>query len=404
MNIRVIDSPCGTGKTEYAIKYMNENSENTNFIYITPFLSEIERVMSNVNFKISTPKEGSKSKDLLELVFKGKHIATTHSLFNRGNGELARLLEDNGYELILDEVLTVLDPIPFKKGDFTYLKRVEAFEICEDNVVKLSEFGKDLLQKGTEFKSKLELIESGRVILVDDMMLVWEFPADLLKCFNKITIMTYLFKQQTMCNYLLANGAEFEYFYLENYNLISGACSYDGRAYKNLVKIYDGKLNSIGQKAFSLSSSWFIDKNNFRSKKILMDNAFNYFYHNINKRIDRVLWTIPKQIFNDGLFVKSYKGAFLEMTARATNLYAERDTCAYLVNRFENPMLQKYFQKHGLSVNDDVFALSELIQWLFRSAIRKNKPINLYIPSKRMRELLQAWLDGSFDEKYNKKD
>ena len=44
-----------------------------------------------------------------------------------------------------------------------------------------------------------------------------------------------------------------------------------------------------------------------------------------------------------------------------------------------------------------------MIQWIFRSQIRQYKPINIYIPSERMRELLIDWLNcriqsGTFDD------
>ena len=40
-----------------------------------------------------------------------------------------------------------------------------------------------------------------------------------------------------------------------------------------------------------------------------------------------------------------------------------------------------------------LLALSEMLQWVWRSAIRDDKPINLYIPSRRMRELLIDWIN-----------
>ena len=211
-----------------------------------------------------------------------------------------------------------------------------------------------------------------------------------------------MFDNQTMCNYLLANKAELEYYYLENYELIGGKSSYSGKKYKDLVEIYEGNLNHIGNSETALSSTWFNKKENFKSKKILVNNASNYFNHMVNAVVEEVLWTIPNEQFTNGLSVKSYKKAFLVMTARATNNYADRTVCAYMVNRFENPVLYNYFTRKGLSVSNELFALSELIQWLFRSAIRRNKPIKLYIPSKRMRSLLTSWLNGTFEEEYRK--
>ena len=48
---------------------------------------------------------------------------------------------------------------------------------------------------------------------------------------------------------------------------------------------------------------------------------------------------------------------------------------------------------NGIRVEEDQYALSELIQWIFRSALRDNKEITLYIPSKRMRKLLENWIN-----------
>ena len=48
----------------------------------------------------------------------------------------------------------------------------------------------------------------------------------------------------------------------------------------------------------------------------------------------------------------------------------------------------------GVSVEEEKYALSEMIQWIFRSAIRNGESIQIYIPSQRMRQLLIDWLNG----------
>ena len=56
----------------------------------------------------------------------------------------------------------------------------------------------------------------------------------------------------------------------------------------------------------------------------------------------------------------------------------------------------------GVEVREDMYALSEMIQWVWRSAIRDGKDIWIYIPSRRMRELFQNWLDSiAHDSKLN---
>jgi hypothetical protein len=43
-------------------------------------------------------------------------------------------------------------------------------------------------------------------------------------------------------------------------------------------------------------------------------------------------------------------------------------------------------------MDKEAYALSEMVQWIWRSAIRKGEDIWIYIPSRRMRTLLQDWL------------
>ena len=58
-----------------------------------------------------------------------------------------------------------------------------------------------------------------------------------------------------------------------------------------------------------------------------------------------------------------------------------------------NPFLVNFFSKRGIKVSQDEYALSEMIQWIWRSAIRNDEKIYIYIPSERMRNLLKNWLD-----------
>jgi hypothetical protein len=59
-----------------------------------------------------------------------------------------------------------------------------------------------------------------------------------------------------------------------------------------------------------------------------------------------------------------------------------------------NPMEERFFSQRDIHVDQDLLALSDLLQWIFRSRIREGQPIEIYIPSKRMRTLLYKWLDG----------
>ena len=58
-----------------------------------------------------------------------------------------------------------------------------------------------------------------------------------------------------------------------------------------------------------------------------------------------------------------------------------------------NPNEVNYFINQNVEVNQELLAISDMLQWIFRSAIRDGKEINVYIPSPRMRELLNKWFD-----------
>ena len=42
----------------------------------------------------------------------------------------------------------------------------------------------------------------------------------------------------------------------------------------------------------------------------------------------------------------------------------------------------------------DLYQPTELIEWVWRSRVRKGEPITLYLPSPRMRRLFEEWLLG----------
>lgn len=86
------------------------------------------------------------------------------------------------------------------------------------------------------------------------------------------------------------------------------------------------------------------------------------------------------------------EGCFLQCSSRATNAYRNRSVMVHCYNRFPHVTVSTFLQDYGAEVDPNQFALSELVQWVWRSRIRDGKPIQLCILSKRMRKLFQDWL------------
>jgi hypothetical protein len=78
---------------------------------------------------------------------------------------------------------------------------------------------------------------------------------------------------------------------------------------------------------------------------------------------------------------------------RASNKYANKNSVVYPVNRYIDPGIKNFFLRHNVSVDEDGYALSEMLQFIWRSAIRNGEEIWVYIPSIRMRNLLKQWIE-----------
>ena len=176
----------------------------------------------------------------------------------------------------------------------------------------------------------------------------------------------------------------------------------DTTKYQDLINIYEGKLNeNIPCKLTSFSSSWFDTANKNYTEK-LKNNIYNYFTNIIGSSSKDFMWTCFKKAKNK-LKGKGYTKQFVPCNCRSTNDYNEKSTLVYCCNIFFHPGITNFFAKHNLTLNANKYALSEMIQWIWRSKIRNDEKINIYIPSVRMRVLLKEWL-GLDDEKINEKN
>jgi len=395
--IKIVDDLPGSGKTTFAFKMIDECDQETKFIYITPFLDEIERIKEEVksrNFHDPKYVGYGKLQNLKQLLIDGKNIATTHSLLKYIDDEVEEIIKATNYVLILDEVLEVVEHINISKAAMEMLVGYEYIHIDEEtSIVTRLENKKKL----PEFKEFFKLVDTGRVVCNNNLFFVWCFPVEIFKSFNESYIMTYLFRGSLMKPYFDMHKIGYQYYSISSdYNIIDYREPFTG-VYKGLVSVESGRnINKIGEGRTDLSNSWYKEKqsNNILIKK--MKKNINNFYRNITKcKSKDFMWTTfkPKR---EALQNKGYisDSTFCSHNARATNKYRGKSVLVYTVNRFINPYLIKYFSNHGIKVDGDAYALSEMLQWVFRSAIRDGGVVTLYCPSKRMRGLFIDWLNN----------
>ena len=392
--ITVVDAPCGYGKTSFAIQYMN-NELFERFMYITPFLSEINRVIKTCDQReFRKPNEklgkGSKTNHFYELVKEGYNVISTHSLFRGLSQEVINDIREGEYILILDEVCDVVEQISISKRDIQILINEKIIEIDEENKVHWI----DDTYEG-KFSSMKNPIKNGDVYFFNNSLMLWTFPINIFTAFKEVYILTYMFKGQVQRYYYDLNNVKYEYKSINRVDNEYNLCEYqeiNGAKYKDLIHIYEGKLNDIGDKTTALSKSWYDKSSKKELMKKLKNNTANYFIHIIKGKGQFNMWTCFED-YKQQCKGKGYTNGFVPCNSRATNEYKDKTNCAYLINRYYKPTINNFFIDKGVKIDEDIWSLSELIQWLFRSAVREEKEINLYIPSKRMRSLLKSWLD-----------
>ena len=81
-------------------------------------------------------------------------------------------------------------------------------------------------------------------------------------------------------------------------------------------------------------------------------------------------------------------------TTRGTNNYAHCSYAIYLYEQNANPVLLNWLGANTKVLRDS-YALSEMVQWIWRTRVRRGEPVTVYMPSKKMRKLLNTWLSGT---------
>lgn len=405
--VKVCDAIMGTGKSQSAIAYMNEHSDEK-FIYITPYLDEANRIRKGCpNLRFVEPSNKLKQYDFRKsthtaaLIKEGRNITTTHQAFKGYTPSTLADIREQGYTLIIDENVDVLEVFDFHPNDLQLA--VEAGYIAENNGM-YSIAREDY--KGKALAELFTLMKSRELIRIEDKgaktLFYWALPPELLTSFKDVFILTYLFKGQSLHHFMEIYNIPYEYIGIERTEGGTGFrfCKYPGYTPEyvsylgDMLNILDtGKVNDIGDDYYALSMNWFKkNEDGVEQLKRNVNNCFNNIWRDIPA--DQRLWGSYNGEFSK-IKGKGYTKAFLTFNAKATNAYKDRNCLVYIANLFMNVNEKKFYQMHGIEVDEDIYALSIMVQWIWRSAIRDGEKVNLYIPSKRMRTLLINWIENA---------
>lgn len=401
--IKICDALMGSGKTEGAIRYMNEHPEKK-FLYITQYLPEAERIQAccpDANFVLPSEKApgcyGSKTRHCAKLLAEGRNIASTHQLYKLYTDDMLDSARRGHYTLIIDEAVEVFEDAEVKPDDVRLL--------IEGGYIEKTDIGykivKDDYRDGC-LSNVFTMLRHNQLVEVEYKNKIsyycWVMPKELLEAFDEVIVLTYMFHCQDFCYYMQINGIEYEYISVSTdggvYRLSDKPGyipPYTTRLKEKVHLVGTKAMNEIGNKRTALSERWI--RREVKSREDVRSNLVNFFTNycsGVEK--ERRMWGTYKSSV-PMIKGKGYTKAWLPFNQKSSNAHRHKDHLAYCSNVFMNPDKRDWLVEHGADVNEDDWALSVITQWIWRSAIRDGKEIWLYLPSRRMRNMLVEWLD-----------
>ena len=422
--VRVCDAIMGSGKTSAAINYMNRYGKTKKFIYVTPYIDETQRIKEGcpeLNFWV--PRQDLKEYDFKKknhfkvLVEEEKNISITHKLASMLDKDTISLISEKKYTIIIDETVEVFEKVDVSESDMSMITDSNWMTLMGTGGGDTIEYYEKNNEKVYQDGLYMELFRTAnthRLIKTTDkngkeMFWMWTLDDGLFTCSDEIFILTYMFEHTMLRCYRQINGIPYRYIYIYRP---------DGKTYEfsddkatipesvgtlsSKIHIFENeKLNDIGKNKHALSYSWVNKQAKSKNGKLerVRKNIVSYFqYHCPKLPSSTRLWStyncgVPK------LRAKGHYRSDLSFNSRATNNYRYRRLLAYCVNIFCNPNMMNYFRANNIKFSEDGYALSTMIQWIWRSAIRDGKEIWIYIPSRRMRTLLKNWIKET-EEQY----
>ncbi len=399
----------GSGKSQSARHLMR--TPNRKFIYISPYVTDGSGIVEDCpeqNFVLPAHLPTfnfSKRDHCKDLLRRSVNVACTHELFKRYDDEMLEIIREQHYTLVVDEEVAVMEECKIHNDDLNLLLTAGLLEMDEDENLHKTERGD--AYRGNSFREFMETLERRNLYACgneeNQKYFFWQLPPDLLQAFDDVYILTYMFECQDIRYMLDINGMEYQYIYIERF---------DGDQYRfvdnpayipayvshisEMIDIYEGdNLNAVGTpmkpREYPLSKGWM--QHNPKGVENVRKNLANYFT-NYAKGVpsSEKMWSTYTGKTQEALSRRGYAQGFIPFNKRGSNEYRNKKWLAYCVNIYVSPQAKNYYSKHGITADEDKRALSTMIQWIWRSAIRDGKPIHIYIPSERMRNLLKDWI------------
>lgn len=407
--IELLDSIMGSGKTQGVIQWMLNNPQNK-YLYVSPMLTEVEERIPTACQALEftypcTEEYKTKGQHLLKLLEEGCNVSFTHSLFTDLTKQHLALIRKHEYVLIVDEEVAFIEPYKgnYSRDDIVSLERAGHIRVEEDNLGRVVwQWYDDNEMNDTAYSKLKRMSDLGMLYCAkrDRKIMVVHLPIELVQSSRRVILLTYLFKGSVMESFMDLKGIEIVPFKevtppKTTKDVLTKA--------KHLITFID-TTTTKAVSSLSMSSTWY-SKNASTADLERVSNAIFSVYRKFGDK-ENFIFTAPKSLA-DYQYVKDEKLKrniihkkmpkdvdWIYCGTKATNMWSHKSIAVHAYNRYVNTAIKAYLQDYGTPPDDDMFALSEMVQWIFRTCIRNDEPLQLCILNNRMKGLLLNWLDG----------
>ena len=405
--VNIIDHPCGSGKTNTLIAIINERID-LKFLIVVQTLDEVKRVLDQTTKgRLKSPEDPNhsqltKGQQLEDFVLSGASVVITHALYERA-GALAWHGALRSYHVVIDEV-----PNAVFLGRRLSLKNFQEFYIdpgyCDmsaSGMVSATEKGIEQAERLKEVlhEKTMESIFSGRLFHDQKDHLIQTIPVYLFTEPLSVTVLTFMAEGTLFTRFLLKS--EIPYRVLQD---INATYVFKKNARRKLTL---GTISALEKVRFAFSkqkeygatskevTKVTVSLKNLKQRRladvslkdVIITCAKSNWYHTTSRKSD---------VTKAGPFAKNsrmFKDInWVPNTTRGTNDYAHCSHAIYLYEQNANPVILSWLDANTKAFRE-AYALSEMVQWIWRTRVRRGGSVHVYMPSGRMRGILKTWLN-----------
>ena len=423
--VEILDGIMGSCKTTNICKWMEEHNTQYKFFYISPLLDEVKdggriqqscpttRFVAPENIETDKQREESqrkgikykrKSDHLLHLLQVGANITCTHNLYLSMTEDHFNEMKKHNYVLIIDEELGMIDDYKtYTSPDVKSLVKLGCLEIQDkdgmlvwkkDDVTEFNDIGHQYYNFKRHVDNNMIYVSKR-----DSNIFVCQLPTKLITIAERCIILTYMFGGNILSSFLKLKGLDYVPFTEVTIKDVNK------ESIKQLITLHKPKMKKW-DKDMKLSVSAY---NGMSSENIkFLSNYICSIAKDCSATDYDVMYTFPKDRCNlssnkrtnkikpkgfvDTTLKHPDKVCWIYASCRATNKHRHKSVVIHAYDRYPNQSVASYLQDFNTPVDAKVFALSEMLQWVWRSRIRDGKQITLAILSKRMKLLFLNWL------------